>query len=128
MPPKVGTLTQDRSFPRKREGIRGLVVSHDHGDNFMTDYLQQQIRFSDISASHAFVIGPETDSVIERLFQTMKEQAIHGRVFRTVDEIRDTVRYFAARYKAEWLIEKNGFRSPLNARAVRVDTNLRRAK
>jgi hypothetical protein len=34
---------------------------------------------------------------------------------------------FAARYNAEWLVEKNGFRSPLDARAARLDTNLRRA-
>lgn len=39
----------------------------------------------------------------------------------------DAVRDFAARYKAEWLIEKNGYLGPLDARAARVDTNLRRA-
>jgi hypothetical protein len=33
----------------------------------------------------------------------------------------------ATRYNAEWLVEKNGFRSPLDARAARLDTNLSRA-
>ena len=37
------------------------------------------------------------------------------------------MRDFATRYNAEWLIEKNGFRSPLDARAARLDTNLKRA-
>ncbi|MCA3425024.1 MAG: hypothetical protein INF81_18895 [Roseomonas sp.] len=47
---------------------------------------------------------------------------------QTIDEVRDAVREFVARYNAEWLIEKSGFRSPLNApRAAQVDTNLRRA-
>jgi hypothetical protein len=36
-------------------------------------------------------------------------------------------REFVAGYNAEWLVEKNGFRSPLHARAAHLDTNLRRA-
>ena len=37
---------------------------------------------------------------------------MHGRIFQTIDEVRDAVRAFAARYNAEWLIEKNGHLSP----------------
>ena len=57
----------------------------------------------------------------------LNEQAIHGRVFQTIDEVRDAVRAFAARYNTEWPIEKNGFRSPLDARAAWLDTSFRRA-
>ena len=53
--------------------------------------------------------------------------AIHGCVFHTTNEVRDAVRGFAARYNAEWLIEKNGYLSPLDARAVWLDTCIRRA-
>ena len=104
---------------------RSLALRHDHGSNFMADHFQKQARFWGISPSYAFVGEPETNGVIERLFRTLKEQAIHGRVFHTIDEVRDAVREFVARYNAEWLIEKNGFRSPLDARAARLDTNLR---
>jgi hypothetical protein len=38
-----------------------------------------------------------TNGLIERLFRTLKEQAIHGRTFQTIDELRDVVRDFAAR-------------------------------
>ena len=106
---------------------RGLSLRHDHGSNFMADHFQKQVRFWGISPSYAFVGEPETNGVIERLFRTLKEQIVHGRVFQTIDEVRDAVRDFAARYNAEWLIEKNGFRSPLDARAAQLDTNLRRA-
>ncbi len=106
---------------------RGLALRHDHGSNFMAEHFQQQVRFWGISPSYAFVGEPETNGVIERLFRTLKEQAIHGRVFQTIDEVRDAVRDFAARYNAEWLIEKNGYLSPLDARAARLDTNFRRA-
>ena len=106
---------------------RGLALRHDHGSNFMAEHFQKQVRFWGISPSYAFVGEPETNGVIERLFRTLKEQIVHGRVFQTIEEVRDTVRDFVARYNAEWLIEKKGFRSPLDARPAQVDMNLRRA-
>jgi putative transposase len=117
-----------RQFGRlSADAARGLALRHDHGSNFMADHFQKQARFWGISPSYAFVGEPETNGVIERLFRTLKEQAIHGRVLQTIDEVRHAVRAFAERYNAEWLIEKNGFRSPLDARAAWLDTNLRRA-
>jgi hypothetical protein len=105
----------------------GLALRHDHGSNFMAEHFQKQARFWGISPSYAFVAEPETNGVIERFFRTLKEQAIDGRVFQTIDEVRDAVRNFAARYNAEWLIGKNGYLSPLDARTARLDTTLRRA-
>ncbi len=109
------------------DAARGLALRHDHGSNFMADHFQEQAKFWGISPSHAFVGEPETNGVIERLFRTLKEQAIHGRVFQTIDEVRDAVRGFVERYNAEWLTEKNGFRSPIDARDAWLDTNFRRA-
>jgi transposase InsO family protein len=106
---------------------RGLALRHDHGSNFMADHFQKQIRFWGMAPSYAFVAEPETNGVIERLFRTLKEQIVHGRIFQTIDEVRDTVRAFAARYNAEWLIEKNSHRSPLDMRAAWLDQTVRRA-
>jgi len=106
---------------------RGLALRHDHGSNFMADHFQKQIRFWGVSPSYAFVGEPKTNGVIERLFRTLKEQAIHGRIFQTIDEVRDAVRAFATRYNAEWLIEKNGHRSPLDARAAWLEQTFSRA-
>jgi hypothetical protein len=36
---------------------------------------------------------------------------VHGRIYQTIDQVRDAVRDFVARYNAEWLIKKNGLRS-----------------
>ena len=57
----------------------------------------------------------------------LNEQTIHGRVFQTIDEVRDAVRAFAARYNTEWLIEKNGHRSPAAMRATWIEETFRRA-
>jgi hypothetical protein len=58
----------------------------------MTDHFQKQARFWGISPSYAFVGEPETNGVIERLLQILQEQAIHRRVFQTIDEVGDAVR------------------------------------
>ena len=105
----------------------GLALRHDHGSNFMSDVFQKQIRFWGMAPSYAFVSEPETNGVIERLFRTLKEQVVHGRVFRTIDEVRDAIRTFVTRYNAEWLIEKNGHRSPDAMRAAWHEQTFRRA-
>jgi transposase InsO family protein len=106
---------------------RGLALRHDHGSNFMADVFQKQIKFWGMAPSYAFVAEPETNGVIERLFRTLKEQAIHGRIFQTIDEVRVAVREFVARYNAEWLVEKNGYRSPAQMRATWQEETFRRA-
>ena len=80
-----------------------------------------------MAPSYAFVAEPETNGVIERLFRTLKEQFVHGRIYQTIDEVRDAVRAFAARYNTDWLIEKNGHRSPADMRAAWLDQTVRRA-
>ena len=42
-----------------------------------------------MTLSYAFVGQPETNGVIERLFRTFKEQVVYGRIFQTIDEVRD---------------------------------------
>jgi putative transposase len=95
---------------------RGLALRHDHGSAFLADHFQNQIRFWGMAPSYAFVGEPETNGVIERFFRTLKEQIVHGRIYRTIDQVRAAVRDFIARYNAEWLIEKNGLRSPSSTR------------
>lgn len=53
---------------------------------------------------------------VERYNRTFKEQAIYGRIFRNVEEVRAAVKAFVKRYNEQWLIEKMGFRSPNQAR------------
>ena len=106
---------------------RGLALRHDHGSAFMADVFQRQIRFWGMTPSYAFVGQPETNGCMERRFRTLKEQVVHGRIFQTIDEVRDAIRAFVARYDAEWLIEKNGHRSPNAMRAAWHDETFRRA-
>jgi transposase InsO family protein len=74
-----------------------------------------------MTPSCAFVGELETNGVVERLFRTLKEQIVHGRVFETIEDVRDAIRAFIARTNAAWLVEKNGDLAP---RPSAASTNL----
>jgi transposase InsO family protein len=95
---------------------RGLSVRMDHGTQYLSDHFQHQLKFWGISPSFAFIEQPQTNGVAERFIKTLKEQVIYGRVFRNLEEVREAVRRFVDQYNHEWLVEKNGFLSPWQAR------------
>jgi putative transposase len=78
----------------------------------MSRDFQREIAWLGATSSPAFIRAPEGNGCAERFIRTLKEQVVYGRVFQTLDEVRDAVRAFIARYNAEWLIEKNGHLSP----------------
>jgi len=99
-----------------RDAARGVRLRHDHGSCFLAEDFQRQIRAWGVTPSYAFVGEPATNGVVERFFRTLKEQIVHGRVHETIEDVRDAVRDFIARYNAEWLVEKNGSLSPFALR------------
>ncbi|MEX3582158.1 MAG: integrase core domain-containing protein [Burkholderia sp.] len=68
-----------------------------------------------MTPSYAFVAEPQTNGVAERFNWTMKEQAIHGRLFNNVEEVRAAAVAFKEQYNREWRLEKPGFKTPLEA-------------
>jgi transposase InsO family protein len=95
---------------------RGLALRMDHGTPYTADHFLNQIRFWGITPSFAFVAEPETNGVAERFNRTLKEQAIYGRIFRNLQEVRGAVDAFVKRYNGHWRLEKLGFQTPLEAR------------
>jgi putative transposase len=95
---------------------RGLALRMDHGTQYTADDFLHQIRFWGIAPSFAFVAQPETNGVAERFNRTLKEQAIHGRIFQNVEAVRAAVTDFKDRYNRHWRLEKLGFMSPHEAR------------
>ena len=98
------------------DAAHGLSLRFDHGTQYMADHFLNQVKFWGITASPAFVAEPQTNGVAERFNRTLKEQAIHGRVFRNLEAVRHAVGEFVERYNAHWRLEKLGFLSPLEAR------------
>lgn len=95
---------------------KGLKLRMDHGTQYTAGDFLKQIEFWGIDTSFAFVAEPQTNGVAERFNRTLKEQAIHGRVFRNLEEVRRAITEFKDRYNRLWRLEKLGFMSPLEAR------------
>ncbi|SHI82817.1 Integrase core domain-containing protein, partial [Malonomonas rubra DSM 5091] len=81
-----------------------------------SDHFLNQLKFWGITPSFAFVAEPQTNGVAERFNRTLKEQAIYGRVFRTVEDVREAVGAFVDLYNREWRVEKNDFKAPSEIR------------
>ena len=67
---------------------RGLALRMDHGNQYLSDHFLNQIRYWGVRPSFGFVEEPETNGVVERWNRTLKEQAIHGRIFQTLEAVR----------------------------------------
>ena len=95
---------------------RGLALRMDHGSQYLSDHFLNQLRYWGIHPSFSFVEEPETNGVVERWNRTLKEQAIYGRVFHNLAEVRAAVAAFVERYNQCWRLEKLAYRTPLEAR------------
>ena len=69
-----------------------------------------------IHPSFGFLTEPETNGVVERWNRTLKEQAIYGRVFENLADVRAAVAEFVERYNQRWRLEKLAYQTPLEAR------------
>ena len=95
---------------------RGLALRMDHGSQHLSDHFLKQIRYWGIHPSFGFVEEPETNGVAERWNRTLKEQAIHGRIFQNLEAVRAAVADFVVRYNQTWRLEKLGYHTPIEAR------------
>ena len=95
---------------------RGLALRMDHGSQYLSDHFLNQVSYWGIHPSFGFLEEPETNGVVERWNRTLKEQAVYGRVFRNLAEVRAAVAAFVERYNQCWRLEKLAYRTPLEAR------------
>jgi transposase InsO family protein len=63
----------------------------DNGSQYLSEHFQNQIKFWGTAPSFAFVAQPETNGVVERFNETLKEQMVHGRQYRNAEELRAAV-------------------------------------
>ena len=94
----------------------GLRLRHDHGSVYMSEDFHNEIRFLGIEASPAFVRQPEGNGCIERFFRTLKEQLLWLRRFSDLEELRIALMNFRNRYNHHWIVERLGYRTPVQAR------------
>ena len=84
----------------------GWLSGWNHGSQYLSDHFLNQVRYEE----------PETNGVIERWNRTLKEQAVYGRTFQNLADVRAAVAEFVERYNRCWRLEKLAYRTPLEAR------------
>ncbi|MEX3583470.1 MAG: integrase core domain-containing protein [Burkholderia sp.] len=94
---------------------RGLSLRMDHGSQYRADDFRAPLKFWGITPSYAFVAEPQTHGGAERFNRTIKEQAIHGRLFNNVEEVRAAAVAFKDQYNREWRLEKTGLQDTLRS-------------
>ena len=98
------------------DAARGLALRMDHGSQYLSDHFLNQVRYWGIRPSFGLREEPETNGVVERWNRTLKEQAVYGRMFRNLADVRAAVAEFVERYNRCWRLEKLAYRTPLEAR------------
>ena len=96
----------------------GLKLRHDGGSCFRSAHYQAEIDHLGIDRSPALHYEPETNGVVEKFIQTLKEQVLWIERFDTLEQLRVRVRQFAHDYNQHWLLERHGYRTPRQARAA----------
>jgi len=94
----------------------GLKLRHDGGSCFRSAHYQAELDHLGLERSPAFAYEPETNGVVEKFIQTLKEQVLWIERFDTLEQLRVRVRQFAADFNEHWLLERHGYRTPRQAR------------
>ena len=105
---------------------RGLALRMDHGSQYLSDHFLNQVRYWGIHPSVGYLEEPETNGVVERWNRTLKEQAIYGRVFHNLADVRAAVAAFVERYNQCWRLEKLAI-APYSKRASNTSSAMPRS-
>jgi putative transposase len=110
-------VTSERFGSLEAAVASGLALRYDGGPCFRSGHYQAEIDHLGISRSPAYHYEPETNGCAERSIQALKEQVLWIERFETLEELRARVRGFGRLYNREWLLERHGYRTPIEARA-----------
>ena len=105
-------------FGSVERAAAGLALRYDGGPCFRSHHYQAEIDHLGIARSPAFHYEPETNGMVEKFIQTLKEQVLWIERFEAFEQLRAAVREFARTYNREWLLERHGFPSPIDAREL----------
>jgi len=97
---------------------RGLHLRCDWGPQYIADAWIQEVKWLGLTIAPSYVGEPQCNGVIERFIRTLKEQCLYLHRFASLAEAKTIIGEFIARYNTEWLIERLGYRTPAEARAL----------
>jgi len=105
----------------------GLAVRHDHGSAYMADDFQRELKFLGIQSSPSFVREPQGNGCAERFIRLLKENLLWVRTFDTIEELRLALLAFKDLYNSQWILERQGYRTPSQVRHDLRDSRIAEA-
>jgi transposase InsO family protein len=94
----------------------GLGLRHDWGPQYTAHQFQGELTWLGIRSSPSYVGEPECNGVAERFIRTLKEECLYLHDFQCLEEAREVIAEFIERYNRGWILERHGYRSPLQVR------------
>ena len=101
----------------RKDAARGVKIRCDWGPQYIADAWIAEVKWLGMTITPSYVGEPQCNGVIERFIRTLKEQCIYLHRFQSLEEARRLIGEFIARYNHAWLIERLGYRTPVQARA-----------
>lgn len=106
-----------QEYGRYEKGVAAsLKLRMDNGSQYTSGVFEDELDFLGIEASFTEPYSPESNGIVERFFRTVKEQAVWGHVFNTIDEAAQVIGDFIVRYNEEWLLQRLQYQSPRQAK------------
>jgi transposase InsO family protein len=99
---------------RRRRPAAGLIFHSDRGSEFLGAAFRQRLAASGIRQSMTRGGAPDENAHIESFFHSLKADAIHGRSFSTVAELRHQLRHYVWYYNHQRLHSSLGYQSPVD--------------
>lgn len=101
-------------FGRVEPGIaRGVLLRSDLGSVYTSSFFTKRVKSLGLDQSYAFVREPECNGVAERFIRVIKEQCLWAEEFTDIEDARRKVAAFIQRYRHEWILERHGYRTPV---------------
>lgn len=90
-----------------------LKLRSDHGTQYDSHDFMSEMSFMGLNMSKSFVRSPESNGCIERFNRTLEEEVFSLCYFKTLDEAREAISRFVDNYNQRWLLQRLGYKSPL---------------
>ena len=99
---------------RRRRPRRRLIFHSDRGSEFLGTPFRQRLAVSGVQQSMTRGGAPDENAHMESFFHSLKAEAIHGRSFATVAELRHQLRRYVRYYNHQRLHSSLNYQSPVD--------------
>jgi putative transposase len=99
---------------RRRRPDAGLIFHTDRGSEFQGTPVRARLAMSGVRQSMTRGGAPGENAHMESFFHSLKADVIHGRLFQTVDLLRQQLRRYVQYYNYQRLHSSLGYQSPVD--------------